>query len=107
MISPANQSLIDQFKKKVISRSHVERFVLFGSRARGDANVDSDMDILVVVPDPLTSKVEGMISDCAWEAGVPKGVIIMPVVVSRQEWEHGPERYSLLAQAIRKEGIVV
>jgi predicted nucleotidyltransferase len=30
---------------------HVQKILLFGSRARGDARPDSDFDILIVVPD--------------------------------------------------------
>ena len=32
----------------------VQSLVLFGSRARGDARADSDLDLLVIVRDPLT-----------------------------------------------------
>ncbi len=107
MINRFDQNIINQFKKKVMKIIPAERFILFGSRARGDADPDSDMDILVIAPDPLTSQIEDAISDCAWEAGIRDGMVIMPVVMSRQEWENGPERHSLLAQAIRKEGVVL
>lgn len=30
---------------------HVQRILLFGSRARGEARQDSDFDLLIVVPD--------------------------------------------------------
>ena len=46
-----------------------------------------------------------VISDCAWEAGFAQGVVVVPVAFSRQEWENGPERHSLLAQAVAAEGI--
>lgn len=38
------------------SRWPIERVILFGSRARGDNRVDSDYDLLVVVPDHLYSR---------------------------------------------------
>jgi predicted nucleotidyltransferase len=37
---------------------------LFGSRARGDADPDSDMDVLVIVDD-LSPELEDYISECA------------------------------------------
>jgi hypothetical protein len=46
----------------------------------------------------------GMIS-CAWEAGFEYGIIVVPVVFSKQEWEEGPERFSLLSQVVHAEGI--
>jgi hypothetical protein len=43
------QSLLD----RIISGWHPREIWLFGSRARGTAAVDSDWDLLVVVPDEL------------------------------------------------------
>jgi hypothetical protein len=34
-------------------------------------------------------------------------MVIVPVVFARDEWEDGPERYSLLAQAVELEGVPV
>ena len=87
-------------RKKVALRS----VVLFGSRARGDAEPDSDMDVLVIVDD-LAEKDEDYISECAWEAGFESGIVVVPVVFSRLEWEKGPERYSLLAEAVKSDGV--
>jgi hypothetical protein len=32
---------------------------------------------------------------------------VVPVVFSRDEWEQGPERYSLLVQAVEAEGVPI
>ncbi|MFZ4580947.1 MAG: nucleotidyltransferase domain-containing protein [Myxococcota bacterium] len=39
--------------------THAERVVLFGSRARGDARPDSDLDLLVIVPDDVDPRLAG------------------------------------------------
>ncbi len=36
---------------RIVETVHPERIILFGSHARGDANEDSDIDLLVVVDD--------------------------------------------------------
>jgi predicted nucleotidyltransferase len=100
------KQILDTFTSLVRKRIEVFRIVLFGSRARGDADPDSDMDVFVLV-DALTGELEDFISECAWEAGFKHGIVIVPVVFSRNDWEHGPERYSLLADAIRSEGVVL
>lgn len=82
----------------------MHRIVLFGSRARGDADPDSDMDVFVLVDD-LTGELEDHISECAWEAGFEHGIVLVPVAYSLNEWEKGPERFSLLANAIKSEGV--
>lgn len=98
------RNVLDIFKTLVGKRIKIDNVVLFGSRARGDAEPDSDMDVLVVV-DGLTEDMEDYISECAWEAGFERGIVLVPVVFSRNDWENGPERYSLLAEAIKSEGV--
>lgn len=98
--------IIKKFKRLLAKKIRVDRIVLFGSRARGDADPDSDMDILVIVDSP-TEEIEEHISACAWEAGFEHGIVIVTVVYGKQEWEHGPERFSLLARAIEKEGVSI
>lgn len=44
---PVPVQLLDQ----VVSVFHPRRVILFGSRARGDSNQDSDYDLMVVVDD--------------------------------------------------------
>lgn len=73
---------------------------------RGDHDSDSDYDVLVVVV-RLDRTIRKTISDCAWEAGFQDCLVIVPVVVTRDEMEHSPFRSSLLMQAIREEGVSV
>ena len=42
---------IDLLVKQIVDAVHPLKIVLFGSAARGDAERDSDLDILVVMPD--------------------------------------------------------
>ncbi len=37
--------------QEIVTRFHPERIILFGSQAREDARTDSDVDLLVVMPD--------------------------------------------------------
>jgi uncharacterized protein len=101
------KTILDRFKALLAKRLNLYRLVLFGSRARGDAELYSDMDVLVVLEDMFTEKDSDFVSDCAWEAGFESGIVIVPVVYSRSEWENSPERYSLFARAVEKEGVLL
>lgn len=103
----AEQAVLEQLKLLISQRLPLHQMVLFGSRARGDADPDSDFDVLVVLDSPADRSARETVSDCAWETGLEHGMVIVPIVVSRDEWERGPERYSLLAEAIRAEGVPV
>jgi predicted nucleotidyltransferase len=99
------KTILDRFKVLLAKRVNVYKLVLFGSRARGDAEPSSDMDVLVVLDGTPTEKDFDSVSDCAWEAGFEYGIVVVPVVYTRSEWEVSPERYSLLALAVEQEGV--
>ena len=80
---------------------------MLGSRARGDAKEESDLDVLVIVDEPETSELMVRVFDSSWEVDFGTGIVISPIVMSRDRWENGPERASFLAAAVRREGIAI
>jgi predicted nucleotidyltransferase len=99
--------ILNQLKAKLLERLPLSRLVLFGSRARGDADPDSDLDVLVILNTPVSREVENYVNECAWEAGLEHGIVVVPVTVSRLDWEEGLLSSSLLAIAVGQEGITV
>jgi predicted nucleotidyltransferase len=105
--SRQDRLVLERFKSLLQEREvPLSHLILFGSRARGDADPESDYDVLVVV-DRLDRHIRTTISRCAWEAGFDDCLLIVPVVVTKDEVEHSPFRSSLLMQAIRAEGVTV
>jgi uncharacterized protein len=101
------KAILKRFKLSLSNRVSTYKMILFGSRARGDADQYSDMDIAVILNEPVEEKDIDYVSDCAWEAGFEYGIIVVPVVFTREEWENGPERSSLLVQAAEMDGVAV
>ena len=99
------RGIIKRFDALLTERVGEHELTLFGSRARGDADPDSDMDVLVIVDGPVDRAVRDSVSECAWEACWQEGIVVASVTVSKREWEEGPERESLLAIAVRAEGL--
>ena len=107
MMSEYDRDVVERFKKLMVARGvPLHGVVLFGSRARGDHDPDSDYDVLVVV-EQLDHTIHKTISQCAWEAGFDDCLLVVPVVVTKDEIEHTPLRSSLLMQAVREEGIMI
>ena len=98
--------IAEKFKRLVSLRLRIQEMRVFGSRARGDASADSDLDILVVLP-ATDRTAEKYISDCAWEAGYPDDVVVVPVVLSTEDVQDSPLRASVFLQHIRTEGVLV
>jgi len=47
----ADDGILDGLVRQIVRAVHPLRIILFGSAARGDLGPDSDVDVLVVVPD--------------------------------------------------------
>jgi predicted nucleotidyltransferase len=101
------KAILEQFKALLRERLQVYKVILFGSRARGDADPQSDLDVVVVLEDGIDASAREYVSDCAWEAGFVHGIVVVPVVFTRSEWEYGPERESLFVRAVETEGVPV
>ncbi|RJP22945.1 MAG: nucleotidyltransferase domain-containing protein [Candidatus Omnitrophota bacterium] len=99
--------IVNKFKSLLQEQLPVHEVILFGSRARGNADPESDMDVLVVLADKYTVKERRKVSICAWEAGFEHGIVVAPVVYSQDEWDNGPERYSPFVRTVMAEGIPV
>ena len=48
--------LLDQMAQAIVGEVGPEQVILFGSRARGDAKENSDVDLLVVETEPFGKK---------------------------------------------------
>ena len=46
-----SQEKLDQLVKRIVDAVHPLRIILFGSAARGEMGPDSDVDVLVVMPE--------------------------------------------------------
>jgi DNA polymerase sigma len=101
------KTILEQFKALLRARLQLHKVLLFGSRARGDADPQSDLDVVVVLDDGADASAREYVSDCAWEAGFGHGIVVVPVVFTRTEWESGPERQSLFVRAVETEGVPV
>jgi len=106
-MNEVDRTVLARLRALLGERVPLYKLFLFGSRARGDADLDSDMDVLVVVDGEFAWDTQEAVSHCAWEAGFEHHVVVTTVVVGRDDWERGPSHYSLLAQAVREEGISV
>lgn len=82
------------------------RMILFGSRARGDADPDSDMDVLLEVDVEHVSFAEKQrVRRVVGEISIDSGVVVTALISDRQvRAERGD--FSIF-QTIREEGIPV
>lgn len=101
------QFILETLRKRfeILYGDQLAQMVLFGSRARGDSDIDSDIDVLVVLHGSVDAgeeiaRTSVIVSDLCLE----NDVVISCVFMNNDRFEHknGP-----LLRNIRKEGVPV
>ena len=65
--------------------------ILYGSEARGDAREDSDIDLLILLPeDKVSPEREHSIVSKLFEIELQSGVVISSLIMTKHQWENPP-----------------
>ena len=104
MLTPSDRQAVAEFTRRLKRIASVRDVRVFGSRVRGNAAPDSDLDVFVVI-ESCTPKLRQRINDIAWEVGFEDDKIISPLVATSEQLERGPFSASPLLLAIEQEGV--
>lgn len=107
MTSKQVKQIVRELLRSLPADIRPARAYVYGSRARGDAEDYSDLDILIELPGKVDRTVKNIVREKAWELSLAYGFMISPVVVSEANFEDGPLAHSGFAQNIHREGIEV
>lgn len=93
-----------ELKRRLAAAVDLIDLKVFGSKARGDDDEFSDLDVFVEVS-ALDKKVRDLISEIAWEVSIENSTVISPLVFSMDEIENSALRASPILLNISEEGI--
>ncbi len=99
-----DMKIAEELKKKLSEIVPLIDFKIFGSRARGDSEEYSDMDIFLEV-ESINKDLKEKVSDIIWEVGFNNHLVISSLVFTRDEVENSPLRVSPILKNINTEGI--
>lgn len=99
-----SQRILDDILQRIVSAARPERVILFGSAARGEMGPNSDLDLLVVVPEPadlnhITTRVYEALRGC--------GAPVDAVIVSNIDVERYRHSHAMVIKPALREGRVL
>ena len=105
-MKPVDYKIAQELKTRIAQVVELIDFRVYGSKARGDDDEFSDMDVFVEVGN-MDKKIKEDIADISWEVGLKNLLVISTLVFSKDEIENTPLRVSPIVKNIYDQGIPI
>jgi predicted nucleotidyltransferase len=106
-LSAADRAAVLEAARVLADELPVERVVLYGSKARGDDDFDSDIDLLILTSRPLTMAEGFRVTELLQPVQHRHRRIVSPLRLSADEWYHGVYQALGIRQEVDRDGIDV
>lgn len=103
-LSKSEQDALLELKKHLLDKYNLVEIKLFGSKVRGDADKESDIDVLIVLKE-VNNTIEDEIFDICFEIDLKYDVVLSAIVYSKAEFNDSLNRVTPFYKSIEKEGV--
>ena len=107
-LDAAERAWLDEYRSALEDRhpGAVVRMVIYGSKARGDAGEDSDLDVLLVVEDDA-GRLKRPLREIGYELAAMSDAVPSILAYTREEWEDRKRRGFPFPKAVEHDGVSV
>ncbi|MFH1148380.1 MAG: nucleotidyltransferase domain-containing protein [Pseudomonadota bacterium] len=95
---------LKRLRVELFERYRIIDLRLYGSKARGEGRQDSDLDVMIELPD-YDRAIVAEIDDIVYRINLEYDVFISALVFGRDELERGPMSESPIYKVIQMEGV--
>jgi len=104
-ISKRDKFILEQCRKAINKIDPNADLILFGSRARGDAEPESDFDIIILTDQEATLQKEDTFRCQLYPIELESGAVITVMLVTKKDWNSPLQKAMPLFQNIRRDGL--
>ena len=105
-INDQEKVAIKEASKILREKFHAKEVILFGSKARGDDDMESDIDILVLIDEPVTWDQRKAINNALYEIQLKYDVIISTLITMVSKWTEGTFSVLPIYDEISAQGVI-
>ena len=107
-LTSEDRAWLDAYRKALDEQfpGLVEQIIIFGSKARGTATLDSDLDLLVIIREG-DWKLKQAVVQPGYLLSIETDVVPSFIVFTREEWELHRRRQAPFWQTVTRDGVSV
>lgn len=102
------KKIINEFQYLIYHelKKKLKKIILYGSYARNEQSIDSDIDLAVIYDPELEEKEKNNISDISFELSLKYDILLSLIYRSKKDFDEY-SKFVPFYQVINKEGIVI
>jgi predicted nucleotidyltransferase len=97
--------ILAQARAAVLRVESTAEVILYGSRARGDAQEDSDWDLLILVDGEVDGQRTWAIRETLLDVELETGAVLSSIIRSRVDWDSPRLRATPFHANVEREGV--
>jgi uncharacterized protein len=105
-LAPAERKAIEAAAAALRARFPVTDIVLYGSKARGDSDPESDIDLLVLTSRPLDDEEQRRIWRDLREIDEQHNVMLSPLTIDERSWHRGVHAVLPIHAEVERQGVL-
>lgn len=98
---------LEELRRRLFKRFPNVEIILYGSKARGDFDEESDIDLLILVKAPVDSKLEEEITKITFDIELKFDVVFGKIVENRNFWNSSLAKAMPFHRNVDREGVSV
>jgi len=99
------KNALQELKEKILVKFPDAEIILYGSRARGDSEEESDIDLLILVESLINTKLEEEIFHLSYQIELKYEVVFGEIVENKDFWNTPLANAMPLHRNIDREGV--